>query len=409
MQSRFQISIHVNRFFGVWARASLFIQRMNLFNAIQGVFQLPSVHAAAWGFGASFALCVLLVLTKRWHGGLTMDFTDGVQKFHTAPTPRIGGVSIVLGLFVAWLHADMDVRQLLTPILIAGLPAFLFGVAEDISRQVSVGLRLSATIGSGLLACWISDYSLHRVDVVGLDWMMQFTVVSVVFTAFAVGGVANSINIIDGFNGLASTTATLAFIGFALLALQLDDPALAGVAVLCAASVWGFFWVNWPLGKIFLGDGGSYFIGFALAWVAVMLIERHASLSTFAVLLVCVHPVIEVLFSIFRRSVKKLHPGHPDRLHFHSLVKQRYVRRWFVGLSNEVRNSITGAFVGLMTLTAIVLANMVQSSALASVLAFIALSFGYVAVYARMVRFRWCSPIAFMLFKPQRTGEPLSS
>jgi UDP-N-acetylmuramyl pentapeptide phosphotransferase/UDP-N-acetylglucosamine-1-phosphate transferase len=408
MQSRFQISIHVNRFFGVWARASLFIQRMNLFNAIQGVFQLPSVHAAAWGFGASFALCVLLVLTKRWHGALTMDFTDGVQKFHTAPTPRIGGLSIVLGLFVAWLHADMDVRQLLTPILIAGMPAFLFGVAEDISRQVSVMLRLSATIGSGLLAWWISDYSLHRVDVVGLDWAMQFTVVSVIFTAFAVGGVANSINIIDGFNGLASTTATLAFVGFALLALQLDDPALAGVALLCAASVWGFFWVNWPLGKIFLGDGGSYFIGFALAWVAVMLIERHASLSTFAVLLVCVHPVIEVLFSIFRRSVKKLHPGHPDRLHFHSLVKQRYVRRWFVGLSNEVRNSITGAFVGLMTLTAIVLANMVQSSALASVLAFIALSLGYVAVYARMVRFHWCSPIAFMLCKPRRTARALS-
>lgn len=238
MQSRFQISIHVNRFFGVWARASLFIQRMNLFNAIQGVFQLPSVHAAAWGFGASFALCVLLVLTKRWHGALTMDFTDGVQKFHTAPTPRIGGLSIVLGLFVAWLHADMDVRQLLTPILIAGMPAFLFGVAEDISRQVSVMLRLSATIGSGLLAWWISDYSLHRVDVVGLDWAMQFTVVSVIFTAFAVGGVANSINIIDGFNGLASTTATLAFVGFAQDAFVVGCRQVAHPQGRSAAGVW---------------------------------------------------------------------------------------------------------------------------------------------------------------------------
>lgn len=124
---------------------------------------------------------------------------------------------------------------------------------------------------------------------------------SVVLTAFAVGGVANSINIIDGFNGLASTASTLAFIGYALLAWQVGDAELVGVALVLAACVWGFFWVNWPLGKIFLGDGGSYFVGFSLAWVAVMLIERNPSVSAFAALLVCAHPVIEVLFSIFRR------------------------------------------------------------------------------------------------------------
>lgn len=64
---------------------------------------------------ASFALCVLLVLTKRWHGTLTMDGTDGVQKFHTAPTPRIGGVPIVLGLVVAWGNLCGALRNL--PIL----------------------------------------------------------------------------------------------------------------------------------------------------------------------------------------------------------------------------------------------------------------------------------------------------
>lgn len=154
---------------------------------------------------------------------------------------------------------------------------------------------------------------------------MKFTLVSVIFTAFAVGGVANAINIIDGFNGLASTMSSLAFVGYAVIAWQVGDHNLAGVALVCAARVWGFFWVNWPFGKIFLGDGGSYFIVFALAFVAVMLIERNPSVSAFAILMT------EVLLSIFRRRIKKLHPGHPDRLHFHSLVKQRYVRRWFGG------------------------------------------------------------------------------
>jgi len=287
-------------------------------------------------------LCVLLLLPKPCHGVLTLDFTDGIQKFHTAPTPRVGGIPIVLGLIVAWGKAPADIQQMLTPILFAGMPAFIFGVAEDVTKRVGVMQRLLATMASGLLAWWITDYSLTRVDVWGVDWLMKFTLVSVIFTAFAVGGVANAINIIDGFNGLASTMSSLAFVGYAMIAWQVGDHNLAGVALVCAACVWGFFWVNWPFGKIFLGDGGSYFIGFALAWVAVMLIERNPSVSAFAALMVCAHPVTEVLFSIFRRRIKKLHPGHPDRLHFHSLVKQRYVRRWFGNMSNAVRNSITG-------------------------------------------------------------------
>ena len=125
---------------------------MNLLNAVQGVFQSPALHAAGWGFVSTFLLCVLLVITKRWHGALTMDFTDGIQKFHTAPTPRIGGVPIVLGLIVAWAKTPLDIKELLTPILFAGMPAFLFGVAEDITKRVGVTQRLLATMASGLLA-----------------------------------------------------------------------------------------------------------------------------------------------------------------------------------------------------------------------------------------------------------------
>ena len=349
---------------------------------------------------SSFALCLLMVLTKHWHGAFTMDHTEGVQKFHTAPTPRIGGVPIVLGLIVAWGKAPQDIKELLSPILFAGMPAFIFGVLEDITKRVGVMQRLLATMASGLLAWWITDYSITRVDIWGVDWVLGFTLVSVVFTAFAVGGVANSINIIDGFNGLASTASTLAFIGYALLAWQVGDVQLVGVALVLAASVWGFFWVNWPLGKIFLGDGGSYFVGFCLAWVAVILIERNPNVSAFAALLICAHPVTEVLFSIYRRKIKKMNPGQPDRLHFHSLVKQRYVRRWFPSAPADIRNSITGVLVGFMTMTAIVLASAIHDSVLGSALAFVALGLGYVSLYARMARFHWCSPIDFLLVKP---------
>jgi len=180
------------------------------------------------------------------------------------------------------------------------------------------------------------------------------------------------------------------------------DHSLASVSLVLAACVWGFFWVNWPLGKIFLGDGGSYFVGFSLAWVAVMLLDRNDSVSAFAVLLVCVHPVIEVVFSIYRRKIKRVHPGHPDRLHFHSLVKQRYVRRWFPSLSTSWRNSITGLLVGGMTLTAVFIGTLSYDSVGLSIFAFMNLGLGYVAIYARMVRHHWCSPIEFLMVKPGR-------
>jgi UDP-N-acetylmuramyl pentapeptide phosphotransferase/UDP-N-acetylglucosamine-1-phosphate transferase len=307
----------------------------------------------------------------------------------------------MVGLSVAWVASTSEIKHILTPILLAGLPAFLFGMAEDITKKVSVFARLSATLASGLLACWLTGYSLSRVDVLGIDWLLNYTLISVVFTSFAVGGVANAINIIDGFNGLASTTATLAFVGFAVIAWSIGDKTLAGVAIILAACVWGFFWVNWPLGKLFLGDGGSYFIGFALAWVAVLLIERNASVSPFAALLVCIHPVSEVLLSIFRRKIKKMSPGQPDRLHFHSIVKQRYVRRWFGSLSLQLRNSITGVLVGFMTLTAIVIASLVNQNSALSLLAVIVFAIGYVVIYARMIRFHWHSPFLFLITQPQ--------
>ena len=361
----------------------------SLIQSIGNVFASHASSAAVWGFAGSFAICVFLVLTKRWHGALSMDHTEGVQKFHTAPTPRVGGIPIVLALIVAWGKAPDDVKELLTPILFAGMPAFLFGVAEDITKRVGVTQRLLATMASGVLAWWITDYSLSRVDVWGVDWLLHYTLVSVIFTAFAVGGIANSINIIDGFNGLASTMSSLAFIGYAMIAWQVGDHTLAGVGLVLAACVFGFFWVNWPFGQIFLGDGGSYFIGFALAWVAVLLIERNPSVSAFAALVVCVHPVTEVLFSMYRRKSKKLHPGHPDRLHFHSLVKQRYVRRWFGGFSNRVRNSITGLLVGAMSIVPVLVANLTFASTQGSLLTMAMLASGYIALYVRMVRHAW--------------------
>jgi len=375
---------------------------MILLDAAFALLRKPELNSGGVAFLASFVLCIVVVLTKRWHGAFSMDTSDGIQKFHSAPTPRIGGIPVLLALVIAWGKSSAEIQTLLAPILFAGMPAFLFGVAEDLTKQIGVVQRLLATMTSGLLAWWLTDYSLSRLDIWGVDQLMQFTFFSVTFTAFAVGGVANSINIIDGFNGYASLTCIIAFFGFALIAFQVGDQNLALVSLIMAASVWGFFWVNWPFGKLFLGDGGAYFLGFALAWIAVLLIERNPSVSAFSALVICILPITEVLFSIFRRKVRNEHPGKPDRLHFHSLLQRRYISRLFVKWHSLYRNSLLGIFMGLLSLVSAFMANLIYDDTLYCVITSLLFVLGYVAVFARMVRHHWCSPIGFLILKPSR-------
>ena len=365
----------------------------------------PSVYTA---FIVSFVVTVLLVLTKRWHGRFSMDGVQGIQKQHKTPTPRIGGVAIVLSMFAAWVVARPERRQILGPLLVAGLPAFAFGLAEDLTKKVGVKARLLATVASGILGWWLTGMALTSLDIVGVDLLMHITWLSVLFTAFAVGGVANAINIIDGFNGLASGFVVLALIGVAAMAFNAHDTNLALGALCVAGAMLGFWLVNWPWGKIFLGDGGSYFGGFALAWSCVLLVERNPAITPFAALLICIHPVTEVLFSIYRRRMRQCSPGQPDRLHLHSLIMRRVVRPALLKhlrdplLAHALENPWTGLALALMTVPAVLLAWLLRHHPLPAALACLLLALGYVALYARLVRFRWCSPLHFLFVKPAK-------
>lgn len=353
------------------------------------LLNLPGL--AGW---VSAFVAILLVLTTRLHGRFSLDAQSGIQKFHAHPTPRIGGVAIVSGLMLEWVFASGELRALMGPLLLCGLPAFTAGLVEDVTKRVSVRVRLLATMGSGALAATYTGVALQSTGLPLLDAALQWWPLALVFTAVAVGGVANAVNIVDGFNGLSSGMALIAFLAYGAMAASQGDMALAALCWAMATAVAGFFLVNWPWGKLFLGDGGAYFTGFALAWLAVMLMERHPGISPFAVLLVCAHPVTEVLFSMYRRHVKRMDPGQPDRLHLHSLIMRRYVSRW---LPQPMQNSATGLLVALMTAPAAALAYLLKDQPAAALLGCVGLAAGYLMLYARIVRHQWCSPVRFLL------------
>jgi UDP-N-acetylmuramyl pentapeptide phosphotransferase/UDP-N-acetylglucosamine-1-phosphate transferase len=366
----------------------------------------PSVYVAAL---VSFTVALLLVLTERWHARFSADGLRGVQKVHLSPTPRVGGIAVILAVAAAWAVAAPGRAHILGVLILAGLPAFAFGLAEDLTKKVSVRMRLMATMASGIVGWLLTGVSITGLDVPTINPLMGYTVVSVAFTAFAVGGLANAVNIVDGFNGLASGFVVIALMGLALVAASAGDMDLALACLAIEAAFFGFWLVNWPWGKLFLGDGGSYFGGFSLAWASVLLIERNPGVSAFTPLLICIHPVTEVLFSIYRRRMTRVSPSAPDRLHLHTLVMRRVVRPWLAGVYRDepsfarlLRNPVTGMAIALMTTPAVAIALLLQGSPVLGAIACLLFMLGYVTLYARLVCFKWCSPITFLLFKSAR-------
>jgi len=352
------------------------------------IINLP-LTALELGFAVSLACSLLLVLTTRWHGRYSLDATRGVQKFHITPTPRIGGAAIMLGLWLSLGLLPEAQQELLLPVLVAAMPAFVFGLAEDLTRKVSVRARLFATIASGV-CCWgLTGVTLLHIGIDPLDMMLTWLPASVLFTAVAVGGVANAVNIIDGFNGLASGTVLIGMAALGIIAQDAGDANLAQLCFVICAVTAGFFVVNFPFGKLFLGDGGAYLLGFLLAWLSVMLVYRNPLVSPWAPLLACGYPVFETVFTILRRLWCRRHPGHPDSWHLHSLVKTALVARFLRWLPASLRNACVSPVSWLVALVPAMMAvrfAAVPEALLQGVLASFLL---YLSVYAFVVSAWW--------------------
>ena len=315
--------------------------------------------ASLWGFCITLIASAMLVSTKNFHGALSLDSNEGVQKFHKTPTPRIGGIALAVGYFAAWMFMDGAAKDLFGLIGLAGLPAFTFGLAEDLTKKVSVRLRLLATIASGMIFVVLTGYTINSVDVWGIDYLLAVPLIAFAFTGFAVGGVANSINLIDGFHGLASGTLVIILLTFGLVGWRVGDTEFVSLAFTMAAIVSGFFFINFPFGKLFLGDAGAYFAGYFVAIMAVMLPFRNPEVSPWVSLLILGYPVTETVVSIVRRMLSNdAHPGEPDSAHLHHIVHRNWAKRAATLLRlPSSQNSITSVFMWALPLLTLVFAK----------------------------------------------------
>lgn len=298
--------------------------------------------------GAAFG-CFLIIRYAQLHIAVTGD-APGVQpqKFHTVPVPRIGGLAVVLGLFVAGVAGywrGFEDADFYAALLLALLPAFAGGFTEDLTRRVGPAIRLLLTVVSGAIAFGWLGAQLFRSDVSWLDAAFQYWPISFAATLFAVAGLAHAMNIIDGYNGLASGVGILSLMGLGVVSGAVGDAQLASVCFAAAGAYGGFLLFNYPWGRIFLGDGGAYLLGTIIAIVSALLVARHSEVSPWFPLALVVYPVWETLFSVLRRLLlDRTGLGQPDARHLHSLLHCRVLQGVYPGrdaASLRLRNAAT--------------------------------------------------------------------
>ncbi|MEM1669013.1 MAG: hypothetical protein QXM53_10185, partial [Thermofilaceae archaeon] len=140
-------------------------------------------------------------------------------------------------------------------------------------------------------------------------------------------------------------------------------------------------------GLIFLGDGGAYLIGFLVGALSILLVERNPQVSPWFALMVNSYPVVETLFSVYRKTIlRKLSPMIPDGLHLHMLVYKIYTKKFFKSKKHPFRNPLTSTVMWIINLIALIPAIVFHSSSPMLALCFVLYASFYVFLYFRLLR-----------------------
>jgi UDP-N-acetylmuramyl pentapeptide phosphotransferase/UDP-N-acetylglucosamine-1-phosphate transferase len=354
-------------------------------------------------FIAAAFLVLVIVRLSRTHGfALDSDLT-GVQKVHASAVPRIGGIGIFLAVVIGGIVSiirEPSIGKGILLLLVCSSVAFLGGIVEDFTRRVSPMRRLVLTMIAAAIGYFLLDAKIERLSWWSSEWELSYIWLALPLTVIAVAGIANAINIIDGFNGLASVVTICILLSLGYVAWQVNDMFILVAALIVAGATSGFLIWNYPAGLIFLGDGGAYFLGFMLGELSILLVMRNPDVSTWYAFLLLIYPVFETLFSAYRRFfVRGQSPGMPDGIHLHSLIFRRLLL-WAVGQdANGLtrRNALTSPYLWLLSLMAVIPATLFWKQTWVLMLFCALFIVSYVWLYARIVRFK--SPRWMMLRK----------
>ncbi len=249
-----------------------------------------------------------------------MDIPKDARRMHTKAMPRFGGMAIFIGTTVTLIVFASQNERIL-PVIIGGALIYALGVIDDLKNlpaKVKFGVQLLVAVlmyAMGLRIQFITDYFGEGVLHFG-------TAVCFIVTVLWIVGITNTINLIDGLDGLAAGTAAISSLAIAYVAYIHGDQ--YGMMIVClamlalAGSCIGFLPFNFYPAKIFMGDGGSLFLGFMIATLSVVgPLKRSTIIAVVVPVLVLGIPIFDTFFAILRRVVNRRPIMEADKGHLH--------------------------------------------------------------------------------------------
>lgn len=346
---------------------------------------LGSIFAA---FMTTFVCAWLMIRAAPRLRRLTRPRNDlaARQASHTGEPLRFGGLAVLIGVCTgALVLSDLSQGTFTIFLILSSLPVLIAGVMEDAGLRVSARRRLVAAFISAALAVALLDIWVTRSDLPGLDAILAFAPVAVAMTIIVAAGFCHALNLVDGMNGLAATNIIATSCGLSVVAWAGGSEQIAMLAGLIVASTLAFLMFNWPFGKLFLGDAGSYTIGHLLVWLAMSLVVLDVSIGVGAVLLTLFWPVMDMLHSIVRRVITGVPVHSPDRLHFHQIIRRGLEIVWLGPGNRRWSNPIATLVIVPFIATPVAIGVLLHDAPIASWFMFVIFAALYSLVHSRLV------------------------
>jgi UDP-GlcNAc:undecaprenyl-phosphate GlcNAc-1-phosphate transferase len=274
-------------------------------------------------FATAFLFALILTpLTAVWGRRLQLTDRPGGRRLHQGEVSRLGGVALFAGFFGAgllvfglslagiWPPIGAEDRKLLSGVMVGTLAVFAFGLWDD-RRELSAWPQFAAQFGVALIAIGF-DIIIERVTLPIRGYTVFPWWITYPLTIFWIMGMINTVNWLDGLDGLAAGVTAIAGLLFAIHAYRLGQTTVALFPLALAGACLGFLPFNFHPARIFMGSSGSMVLGFALASLSILAPAKVAT-----ALLVLGIPIIDVAWLTIQRWRERGNPAVAGRDHLH--------------------------------------------------------------------------------------------
>ena len=262
-------------------------------------------------------LAIFLFISYLRKKGIESNYS-ALQKIHNGEVPRVGGLLFMSSFFITHIFIDVNYLSLILPLSIGSLIIFIFSFYEDLKQSLSPVFRLLVLFLGSLI--FISFTKLPDINITLLNFANDQSFIKAILFILSLMLLMNGFNFIDGLNGLSSFNFFSILLSVIYIGHFYNDNVLVNITLSILIISIIVFSFNFPFGKIFLGDSGSYIYALFSGALIIFLFERNSQLPTLLAMVILAYPITEMIFSILRKLFNKYSPLKPDLKHLHHLV-----------------------------------------------------------------------------------------